>query len=226
MMLHLIRNVRLQISNMPRTDGKRPISCLPMKACHVGVLGLYPGRRITLQFAHQLRDRRLFSKPAQNVDVVFRAANDQRRRILISADAGEIGMCSLAQVGINQKWLAALRREDDVNVNLRERLAHHRLSIVQPLRGWNWLWEGDPGCAATRRPWALLSNRFAVPPLSQRLVTTSLQTPRRSCRHRASQRRRLRRRRPPLRPGPHRPPTCTALRSSRAMPLRARRSRS
>ena len=61
-----------------------------------------------------------FNATGYGVDVVFRAANDQRRRILISADASEIGVCSLAQVGINQKWLAVVRGEDDVNVNLRE----------------------------------------------------------------------------------------------------------
>ena len=61
------------------------------------------------------------------MDVIGGAADRERGRIEAFAYAGQVGMESIATLGIDEKRLPMLCRKNDVNVDLHERLGHESL---------------------------------------------------------------------------------------------------
>jgi hypothetical protein len=64
------------------------------------------------------------------MNVVRDPANDDRRRIQVSAGTGQIGMGSRTEFAVKKEWSTKLCREYHVQVNLSERLGHGATSFA------------------------------------------------------------------------------------------------
>jgi hypothetical protein len=146
---------------MSRAHGKCAVALLPMEVVQCRSFQFDPVRTITFQIANQTRDIVRLGQPAKNMNMVGDAANQQGWRILVFADAREVSKHAGTEFGVNEKWLTVFCGEDDMCVDLHERLGHG-CTVVEPLRGSMELVGINPGFAEYREPWALLFNAFGV----------------------------------------------------------------
>ena len=56
--------------------------------------------------------------------MIFDAADSECWRVLVLADAGEVGVDAVAECWVAKEGSATFRREHDVHVDLYERLRH------------------------------------------------------------------------------------------------------
>ena len=75
MVIHLVFDVPAQWLHMRWTYGKRTISVLPMEVFEFSILGFDPLGRIPFEFPNQRRDIDRLGKPAQDMNVIFNAAD-------------------------------------------------------------------------------------------------------------------------------------------------------
>src|SRR5262245_32204083 len=123
-MVFLVGDVAAEVANMARADGERAVAVLPMEVSQGGALGLQPLGRIALQFAHEVGDGEFAPEAAEDVNVVRDAADDERGRVEVAANPSEIGV-RLGENGCGlEERLAVLGGEDEVEVDLSERLRH------------------------------------------------------------------------------------------------------
>lgn len=123
-MFFLIVDVFRQRIHMRRTHRERAITLLPMEVGQTGILRLDPFRRITFQFTNERGDIERLRQSTQNMNMVFHPANAERRRLLVLADADQIGMHTFTKSRVAQKRRAVFRREHQVHINLNEGLRH------------------------------------------------------------------------------------------------------
>src|ERR1051326_1173991 len=67
--------------------------------------------------------------------MVGHAADAENRTIEAVADPSEIMLHLIGKLGVLQEGPAILRRKNQVQVNLRERLRHHGAPLMLPLQG-------------------------------------------------------------------------------------------
>jgi hypothetical protein len=125
----LIGDVETQGPDMSRADGKRSVAVLPMKIRQLAVFGFDPLRGLPFELAQQFRNGTFPREPAENVNVVVRAAHREGRGIQVSASAAQVAMKLVAKGFILKIFFAAFGGEDDVKIDLGEGLSHCSLSM-------------------------------------------------------------------------------------------------
>lgn len=128
-MFLLIADVLLQTFQMRRTHRKSPVSSLPLECLKLWRQLLQPLRRIAFGFTNKVCHRDRPAELTKNVNVVFRAAHDDRWRILLATCSHKIRVQCLANVLVLQKRFPFASRENNVQVNLGERLSHVRFLL-------------------------------------------------------------------------------------------------
>src|SRR5436190_17163227 len=119
MMLVLIFDVFCQPWYVDRTDGEGSVSALPLKIA-AARFRFQPRRRSSFLISNEIGDGDLATQTAKQVDVIFEAADNQRRRIQIPAHLGQVSMGLGQQSGVLQKGLTKFGRVNDVEINLCE----------------------------------------------------------------------------------------------------------
>lgn len=137
-------------------NGKRRIPFLPCEFRQTGRLGLEPFGGRGLQLSHQLRDRRRPRQANGEMNVVCDTAHAIAFASGIPRHRREVGM-KIGAGSIVQRGRAALRAEDHMNQNKRERLRHggnYRSGLQPSHRGGYDPWGVAP-CWYSKAPSAL-----------------------------------------------------------------------
>src|SRR5262245_28848074 len=124
MMLFLVCDVILEHRHVRRTYRKGAIAGLPIERMQMGRLFFHRFGRFALQFAHENGDRFLAAKRTEDVRVIFNSADDQGGRAACLAGSGEVGVAVGAESFVDKERLSSFGGEDEVKIDLGERLRH------------------------------------------------------------------------------------------------------
>jgi hypothetical protein len=83
---------------------------------------------LVLQFAHEVSNRDAAAKATKDGDMVGHAADPKDGTAEVIARATQVSVGLVPKHDVLQEWSAALRGENDVQVDLRKRLGHDVVS--------------------------------------------------------------------------------------------------
>jgi hypothetical protein len=120
----LISDVLDERIDVTGTDRERSVTVLPVKRRKVRALILQPQRRFALEFLDQVGDRSRSPELTENMNMVRNPTDAQHWAVEQFAHTAQHAMTFVANGHVVEKWLALFRGENDMQVNLRERLRH------------------------------------------------------------------------------------------------------
>jgi hypothetical protein len=109
---------------MGRANREASIPGLPVKGGCPFRLLFHPFGRFALEFPDQDSDLNRFAQTAEDMYVVFYPTDSYRWTFQVSASANQIGVQSTPERFVGQQRLAVFGRENQVQVNLSQRLRH------------------------------------------------------------------------------------------------------
>ena len=124
MMFLLARDVLFHLLKVLLAHREIRVSPLPFKICVVTALRLEPAVGHPFQFLHPFRLGDGAPKTAEQMNVVFNPADDERWTFERLGNATHVGVQGIAHRFVAKERAAFLRREDEVDVNGGEGLRH------------------------------------------------------------------------------------------------------
>ena len=118
-MLPLRGDVALHRNEVRLSDGKRAVTRLPLKAAPLSALSLDPLRRAFLYFLYYVSNCPCPTEGEERVDMVGRAAHQQRRRVAFAENGGQISVQLGFDLRLDER-LTSFRTENEVNKNRRQ----------------------------------------------------------------------------------------------------------
>lgn len=123
-MLLLPGDVLLHLFQIRLAHGKIRVAALPLKARKIPVALLEPRVRDAFQFLHPFRLRDRATKPREDMNMIFHAADLDGRTIQLFGNAAQIRVQCISRSLVAQQRPPVFGRKDEVNVNGGKGLWH------------------------------------------------------------------------------------------------------
>ena len=162
MMLFLRRDIRADLLDIRLAYGERAVSTLPVEVAERRPLFLHPLRGTLLCLLHKPGDGDGAGKVAEDVDVIFHAADEDGLAPDVLQDARHVGMQPRTQFRVFEKGHAVLRAEDDMQDNAGKRLRHNGGNCYAPSGLCPFFVSRPRAALVPRLPWAGLRQAFGL----------------------------------------------------------------
>src|SRR5450756_248621 len=135
MMFLLVRDILFHLFKVGLAHRESRVAALPFKIGVVAAMFFEPAVGNAFQFLHPLRLREGAAKTAEQMNMVFHPADDERRAFERLGNAAQVGMQGVTRGFVAEEGATFLRRKDEVNIDAGERLGHGVSVVANPMRG-------------------------------------------------------------------------------------------